>query len=272
MSISERLDNLISTTDIAFNGAAQSVIIQHTQKGHIYPNEYAVEYLEKLREVFFFCLKNHARPFVCLEYIAEFAEDDYYLLHLVDSVLHLISQSDNAEGMSTLTMQLLNIRHEIAPWDEDETVKAVMAEMEKVEIENSDQQLDSNHIIINSDEPLKFKDEGDTPKLGFETYINECHRAKLIPYLVEYYEGQKPKQFGYMLYALQTLDIITNVSLTANQTQLHEALSATFGNVGTRQRLQQLIHDLGRASASEEINIRRHVDHIKSFLETHKSE
>lgn len=70
-----------------------------------------------------------------------------------------------------------------------------------------------------------------------------------------------------MLYALRTLDIIKG-SFTSNQVQLHEALAYTFGNVGTRQRLQQLINELGGAKASEETNIRRHIDHIKKHLQS----
>jgi len=102
--------------------------------------------------------------------------------------------------------------------------------------------------------------------LTFDKYINEEHRSSLVPFLVKQYEGQKPKQFAYMLYALHTIDMISKATLASNHTRLHSALEAMFGPIGTRQMLQINIRMLESADSSEEQQIRLHADRIKAFI------
>lgn len=103
-------------------------------------------------------------------------------------------------------------------------------------------------------------------KEGFELYIDESYRLKLMPFLIEQYKGKKPKQFVYMLYALKDLSILNSTCLAENQTQLHKALTNTFNNVGTRQSLQNNISIINGAERIEELNIRKHKNHIKAYL------
>ncbi|ADB41304.1 hypothetical protein [Spirosoma linguale] len=154
-------------------------------------------------------------------------------------------------------------------WQYVEDVKTIVREFKHNKKSNSLEytsvecrKLNSKNVPYNS-----IDVKGNSSAIGFDVYVNEKYRGILMPYLIKEYTGKKPKQFGYMLYALNTLGLI-GVTTMANQTQLYEDLKITFGEVGTRQRLQQLINELSRASSNEEINIKRHIHSIKAHLQS----
>lgn len=65
---------------------------------------------------------------------------------------------------------------------------------------------------------------------GFDTYLIEAHRAKLMPYLIENYAGKKPKDIVPMVYALEGLKcLMLNVD-KCTQINLINALQKSFGN------------------------------------------
>ena len=63
---------------------------------------------------------------------------------------------------------------------------------------------------------------------GFDTYIVEKHRAKLMPYLMEQYKGMMPKDIVPMLYALEKLEMLT-IKVIDGKIDLRSALIKTFG-------------------------------------------
>ncbi len=73
--------------------------------------------------------------------------------------------------------------------------------------------------------------------VGFDTYIKENYRKELMAYLIDRYHDQKPKEIVPMLYALEMLGVISGKVTEHDQTSLHNALTVTFGAVGTRTAL-----------------------------------
>lgn len=103
---------------------------------------------------------------------------------------------------------------------------------------------------------------------GFDSYIVEKHRTKLMPYLVEYYTGRKVREIVPMLYALSKLTYLLPSTLNSNQTALHQAMEGTFGSIGTRQALNAAILRLDPEKRNEEEkrNIDEHTQRISQFL------
>lgn len=133
MNKAQKLDKLLSTKDSGFNHAMQVMIWKHTPDKVLFPDAGIIEYMEVLHDVFFFCLDNYRTPYACIGRMGDIADNDEYLLALVDSILHLISQSDRGheDGMRILYGQLVDFGHKLAPWDEDENVKITVKEMEE---------------------------------------------------------------------------------------------------------------------------------------------
>lgn len=99
----------------------------------------------------------------------------------------------------------------------------------------------------------------------FSNYIDKQYRTKLMPYLVKHYTDQKPEQFGFMLYSLKELKMMT-VDLNSNKTKLHQALESTFGPVGTRQALSAAIQRLSRPNNEDKRQITDHKEQLDKFL------
>lgn len=120
-----------------------------------------------------------------------------------------------------------------------------------------------------------LKKSGSAPKpiIGFDTYILEEHRGKLMPYLVENYTNASPEQCGFMLYALVNCGYVKKSGINSNQSALHRSLINTFGKVGTRQALNTAILRLDPQGSSDEDkrNIKNHEDRIGTFLKPVKT-
>lgn len=104
---------------------------------------------------------------------------------------------------------------------------------------------------------------------GFGSYLNEQHRAKLMPYLVSTYTNQKPEQYGFLLYALIDSNNASKSILTS-PTAVHVALQISFGKVGTRQALNTAINRLDPVQSNDEDKrqITIHKNRITEFLKT----
>ena len=103
---------------------------------------------------------------------------------------------------------------------------------------------------------------------GFDTYIVEEHRVKLMSYLIGQYSNTTPEQCGFMLYALVKLTHIAPSALNSNQSKLHRTMSKTFGSIGTRQALNTAILRLDTKGSSDEDkrNIAEHTQRISQFF------
>jgi hypothetical protein len=102
--------------------------------------------------------------------------------------------------------------------------------------------------------------------IDFSQYIKEDYRVKLTPFLKEVYAGQKPQIVACMLVALQDLGALTT-PLKHNVTELHAALEAFLGSVGTRQSLTDSLNKLDKASEKQNIKIQSQRSRIKSYME-----
>ena len=103
---------------------------------------------------------------------------------------------------------------------------------------------------------------------GFDSYINEQKRDKLMPYLVQHYTNKKPKEIVPMLYALETLGALMCKVSECDQTNLHNALTTTFGNVGVRTSLNSalpLYHRDG-INGTKRQKLEQHKQQIENFL------
>lgn len=275
MNTGQRLDKLLNTSDSGFNHAMQSMIWEHTPDQKFAPDSSIIDYMEILRDIFFFCLDNYKNPYSCIERILTAPkevnedEDEDYLLAVIDSILHLIAVSDACDEMIILYTQLIDFRHKLAPWDEDEGVKAIIAEMEAHQhLKSSSTGKKSTQTTHNAEDVGEFTNQplNNTISNGFTGYILEKYQEKLMPYLLEKYKGQKPESFGYLLYALVDLGLIWPSVLTTNLSKLHRDLTATYGNVGTRENLRKTIERLGRANVVEEMEVKKHVGLLRAFL------
>lgn len=103
---------------------------------------------------------------------------------------------------------------------------------------------------------------------GFETYINEKYRVKLMPYLVSNYTNKKPMYIVPMLYALEMLEVLTCKVSEYNQTNLHTALTTTFGNVGIRTSLNSAlpIYDRDVRKGTVKHKVEQIKQQIEAFL------
>ncbi|WP_147368033.1 hypothetical protein [Fibrisoma montanum] len=66
--------------------------------------------------------------------------------------------------------------------------------------------------------------------VGFESYLVEKHRAKLMPFLEQHYKDKKTKAYVPMLFALEEY-METRIDRCV-QKELHTAWATTFGKVG----------------------------------------
>lgn len=121
----------------------------------------------------------------------------------------------------------------------------------KAEQENTDQTKESNRA-----------------KPSFDTYIKEEHRAKLMPYLIEQYTNQKPRVITAMLYALQKLAVLTSKVDECDQTDLHNALTVTFGNIGLRTSLNSALplYDGDNIPNAKKQKVEQHRHSIGAFM------
>lgn len=102
--------------------------------------------------------------------------------------------------------------------------------------------------------------------VAFASYIKEDCRTRLLPFLTSQYTNPKPKALASLLFALTDLGLMT-ISLTENQTELHQSL-AVFGSIGTRQALNTNITKLNSASERENRAIEKQRKLIKEYLAT----
>lgn len=63
---------------------------------------------------------------------------------------------------------------------------------------------------------------------GFDVYILEKHRAKLMPYLTQNYMGLEPRFYAYLVGALIKLEIIPESTRHSNKSAVHRALMQSF--------------------------------------------
>ncbi len=116
-------------------------------------------------------------------------------------------------------------------------------------------------------QPAPTPDEQETPN-GFESYLKPEYQY-LIPFLKKYFTNRKPEVYGYLIFALKEEEV-TIESFNRNKSNLHRALSKTFGLVGTyenlRKQIQQLESEQERnADSNNQINdIRLKVREVKS--------
>ena len=108
--------------------------------------------------------------------------------------------------------------------------------------------------------------KGETPPQKFESYLN-AKGKKLLPYLVKTYSNAKPQIIAFMLCALKKLKYLEAGSL-ANQTNLHEALKETFGNIGQRQSLNTNLHKLATPDEYLTNQINTHMTEISKAAKT----
>ncbi|WP_157618685.1 hypothetical protein [Spirosoma spitsbergense] len=124
--------------------------------------------------------------------------------------------------------------------------------------------------VLDSLTPSPPQSEDTLPTLqpGFDTYIVEEHRARLMPFLINHYSNTTPEQCGFMLYALVKLTYLPPSALNSNQTALHRAMEKTLGSIGTRQALNTAISRLDTRNSSDEDrrNIADHAQRISQFL------
>ena len=125
------------------------------------------------------------------------------------------------------------------------------------------------HEIQSRNIEVPVKSEGalaeSTPLTSFDSYLKEEYRDKLLPFLKGRYTDSKPQMLTCMLYALSDLGILLVQPAYANQTYLHEALQY-FGNIGTRQALNNSITKFNNASEEQQRKIERQRRDIKAFI------
>ncbi|RIV25095.1 hypothetical protein DYU11_07185 [Fibrisoma montanum] len=133
----------------------------------------------------------------------------------------------------------------------------------------------ARRISQKENEHNKQKNDSALGGISFAEYLDAENRENIVKsreeimqFLIETYTGKSPKDFAYMLYALDGLELIKPI-LGHNQTALHKALVTSFGNVGGRSTLHTNIQLLQRAEINEELQIKRHKLTINNFLTNH---
>ena len=105
-------------------------------------------------------------------------------------------------------------------------------------------------------------------EIGFDTYIDEKYRAKLMPYLVANYSGLEPRFYAYMVGALIRLKITPESTRHGNKSAVHRALSQSFKATFPPQSWNTAINRLDVVNSDEdrrEVNTRYEL--IKGLLE-----
>lgn len=159
------------------------------------------------------------------------------------------------------------IRHEAATIRRDATKYAKVDLSEFQELTLDSFTIDGKYI----DKPAPANDQtrltdGEQP--GFDTYIDEQHRTKLMPYLIQHYTNKKPRVIVPVLYALETLGILTCKVDRCDQTNLHNTLTTTFGNVGRRTSLNSSLplYHKDSISSTKRQKVEQHKQQIEAFL------
>lgn len=103
---------------------------------------------------------------------------------------------------------------------------------------------------------------------GFDTYIKKQYRAELVSYLVKHYTNKKPSVIVPMLYALETLEVLTCKVDECDQTNLHNTLTTTFGDVGVRTSLNSALPLYHKESidSTKRQKVEQHKQQIEDFL------
>ena len=102
-------------------------------------------------------------------------------------------------------------------------------------------------------------------EITFESFLIN-NGTKIFDYLIKTYQNTKPKNIGYMLFALKDLKLIDEETLNSsqNQTELHRALTNSFGKIGSRQQLSNNISTLGAISKANQSKVQIHRQAIKA--------
>lgn len=102
--------------------------------------------------------------------------------------------------------------------------------------------------------------------VDFSLYIKEEYREKLLPFLKQHYTDSKPGPLTCMLFALYDLGALTIAPIQANQTALHKALAAYFGDIGKLQSLNISFTKHNSASSAQQLSIETRRKIIKERL------
>ncbi|SFF25914.1 hypothetical protein [Spirosoma endophyticum] len=130
----------------------------------------------------------------------------------------------------------------------------------------------SNHINLESN--LNITDQlSGIPQVKAQTssaitlsfvdaFFDEARASDIVEKLKRLYVGGNYDQYAYMLYALYDLGLIADPA-TVNKTKLFHQLTATFGEIGTRQNLTAHINRLNAPNQQESIDIQTHKKNIQ---------
>lgn len=98
--------------------------------------------------------------------------------------------------------------------------------------------------------------------LGFEQYLNQRGVA-ISDHLKSSYQNAKPQIIAFMLFALDELKLLNPGTLSNNITELHSALTLTFGKIGTRQSITNNLSKLRSPDSYQKAQIRSHKTEIQ---------
>lgn len=101
----------------------------------------------------------------------------------------------------------------------------------------------------------------------FKYYIKEGLRERLLPILKKHYTATQPDTITAMLFALNDMDYLVDGTLTNNKSELHRALTATFGDIGGQRALTIAINRYSNAPLVYHTAIELNRNHIKGELE-----
>ncbi|GAB3726598.1 hypothetical protein [Spirosoma lituiforme] len=196
ISKAQKLDSFLNTDDEGFNKLMQAIIEVHTKPGEIIPDDYVIDYMSLLDQIYSFYLKNYARPLTCLEYLAAEGKKRYEaegdLLMLIDSVLRLLINSPRSSELEQAFILLTNYRHGLSPYDKDPDVLNFCPEFNydilKKELEKLDDPNEKIEILKGRLRLLTAKwhslnefEQGFIEETAFEVKcVNEIERQNII--------------------------------------------------------------------------------------------
>jgi hypothetical protein len=94
-----------------------------------------------------------------------------------------------------------------------------------------------------------------TTQSGFESFLKTEYQYLLL-FLIDNFTGKEPQQYAYLLFALKE-EGITIAALFRNRSELHRAMTKTFGNVGSSENLRQQLSALDETQSRNEASNNR---------------
>lgn len=189
-----------------------------------------------------------------------------------DNYLTTLSDYDDSD-LATHNQKLNNLleRKLMVVWP-----KKVMQQLEEDRY-GRNQPIDTNSTyegknheagnLIDTQEMIDYLNVDDFYEQKEQNRQDKKTNVELLSYLKDNYNNRKPKHYAYMLIALQKLRILPNGAVD-NKTKLHDMLSKSFVNVGSRQGFTSNINRLNNPDEEERRNIDTHSHRIASYLST----